>query len=183
MMSNLLYPFLVGSDIGCGIAVFPCWPRHRAPERIAARFPDLDLPLDRVRDADDPAWDVVGDADTPLPGGWSEGLATVGRGNHFVELARVDAVLDAVRAQTLGLAAGDLLLIVHSGSRGLGERILRSHTELYGAEPAVDPAAYLAAHDDAVRWASLNRGYWRAESCGPSGRRSQSQLSMSATIG
>ncbi|MGH3746469.1 MAG: RtcB family protein, partial [Micromonosporaceae bacterium] len=46
---------------------------------------------------------------------------------------------------------------VHSGSRGLGERILRAHTEVHGAGPAADPAAYLAAHDDAVRWGSLNR--------------------------
>jgi len=46
---------------------------------------------------------------------------------------------------------------VHSGSRGLGERILRSHTEQHGAGPAADPVAYLEAHDAAVRWAALNR--------------------------
>jgi release factor H-coupled RctB family protein len=28
---------------------------------------------------------------------------------------------------------------------------------VHGAGPAADPAAYLAAHDDAVRWGSLNR--------------------------
>lgn len=43
------------------------------------------------------------------------------------------------------------MLVVHSGSRGLGERILRAHTEVHGAGPAADPAAYLARHDDAVR--------------------------------
>jgi release factor H-coupled RctB family protein len=55
------------------------------------------------------------------------------------------------------LTIGDLVLIVHSGSRGLGERILRAHTELHGAGPAADPAAYLARHDNAVQWGSLNR--------------------------
>ena len=54
-------------------------------------------------------------------------------------------------------AAGDTVLIVHSGSRGLGQRILRAHTETHGAGPAADPEAYLAAHDDAVRWGHLNR--------------------------
>lgn len=49
------------------------------------------------------------------------------------------------------------MLVVHSGSRGLGERILRTHTEAHGAGAAPDPAAYLARHDDAVRWGSLNR--------------------------
>lgn len=154
MASTLLYPFLVGSDIGCGIAVFPLKLRRAVPERLAARFPDLDRALDPERDADDPAWAVVtGD----IPAGHVEGLGTVGRGNHFVELARIDTVFEPDHANRLGLAAGDLVLIVHSGSRGLGERILRSHTEVHGAGPAPDPETYLRMHDDAVRWGSLNR--------------------------
>ncbi|MFF0155546.1 RNA ligase RtcB family protein [Micromonospora sp. NPDC005203] len=154
MASTLLYPFLVGSDIGCGIAVFPIKLKRAVPERLAARFPDLDRALDRDQDADDPAWAVVqGD----VPAGHLDGLGTVGRGNHFVELARVDTVLDVRHASRLGLDAGDLVLIVHSGSRGLGERILRAHTEVHGAGAAPDPAAYLTRHDDAVRWGSLNR--------------------------
>jgi len=150
MTSTVLYPFLVGSDIGCGIAVFPIKLKRPVPEKLAARFPDLDRPPG----PDDPAWDALPAA---VPGGQTEGLGTVGRGNHFVELARVGDVLDPDRAGRLALAAGDLVLIVHSGSRGLGERILRQHTEVHGAGPAADPAAYLAAHDDAVRWGSLNR--------------------------
>ncbi|MFI1195007.1 RNA ligase RtcB family protein [Micromonospora sp. NPDC020750] len=154
MASTLLYPFLVGSDIGCGIAVFPLRLRRAVPERLAARFPDLDRALDPERDADDPAWAVVtGD----IPAGHVEGLGTVGRGNHFVELARIDTVFEPDHANRLGLAAGDLVLIVHSGSRGLGERILRSHTEVHGVGPAPDPETYLRMHDDAVRWGSLNR--------------------------
>ena len=124
------------------------------PEKLAARFPDLDRALDPERDADDPAWAVV---EGDIPAGHVEGLGTVGRGNHFVELARIGTVFEPDHASRLGLAAGDLVLIVHSGSRGLGERILRAHTEVHGAGPAPDPAAYLAMHDDAVRWGSLNR--------------------------
>ncbi|MEO3744566.1 RNA ligase RtcB family protein [Plantactinospora sp. B5E13] len=154
MLSSVLYPFLVGSDIGCGIAVFPIRLKRVVPEKLAARFPDLDRALDPERDADDPAWAVL---DGEIPAGHVEGLGTVGRGNHFVELARVGTVLEPDHADRLGLAAGDLVLIVHSGSRGLGERILRAHTEVHGAGPAPDPAGYLAAHDAAVRWGSLNR--------------------------
>ncbi|WP_412540098.1 RNA ligase RtcB family protein [Longispora sp. K20-0274] len=150
MASTVLYPLLVGSDIGCGIAVFPISLKRVVPEKLALRFPDLD----EMPDADDPAWDVL---DGEVPGGHLDGLGTVGRGNHFVELARVGAVLDAGHADRLGLAAGDTVLIVHSGSRGLGEQILRAHTELHGAGPAADPAGYLAEHDRAVRWGSLNR--------------------------
>jgi len=150
MASAVLYPHLVGSDIGCGIAVFPIGLKRAVPERLAGRFPDLD----REPDPDDPAWDHV---DAAVPAGHRDSLGTVGRGNHFVELARVGTVLHAGHAARLGLAPGDLVLIVHSGSRGLGERILRSHTEVHGAGPAADPADYLARHDEAVRWGSLNR--------------------------
>ena len=154
MTSTVLYPLLVGSDIGCGIAVFPIKLKRAVPAKLAPRFPDLDRALDPDLDAGDPAWAVLAGE---IPAGHVEGLGTVGRGNHFVELARVDTVLEPGHAGRLGLAAGDLVLIVHSGSRGLGERILRAHTEAYGAGPAPDPAAYLAMHDDAVRWGSLNR--------------------------
>jgi len=154
MTSTVLYPHLVGSDIGCGIAVFPVRLRRVVPEQLAGRFPDLDRPLDPERDADDPAWAVV---DGDIPAGHTEGLGTVGRGNHFVELARVQSILDPGHAARLGISARDVLLIVHSGSRGLGERILRDHTAAHGAGPAADPEAYLARHDAAVRWGALNR--------------------------
>lgn len=152
MVSTLLYPLLIGSDIGCGIAVFPIKIKRPVAEKLATRFPDLDRAL--RPDDDDPAWSAI---EHDIPAGYLEGIGTVGRGNHFVELARVETVLDSEHAARLGLVAGDLVVIVHSGSRGLGERILRSHTEVYGAGPARDPAAYLARHDDAVRWGSLNR--------------------------
>jgi release factor H-coupled RctB family protein len=145
MSSTVLYPHLVGSDIGCGIAVFPINLKKAVPERLAGRFPDLDQPLHP---------DEVGEE---IPGGHLDSLGTVGRGNHFVELAKVRAVPGPDHAARLGLATGDLVLIVHSGSRGFGERILRSHTEVLGAGPAADPADYLARHDEAVRWGSLNR--------------------------
>ena len=145
MTSSILYPLLVGSDIGCGIAVFPVRLKRADPEKLAARFPDLDRPVD-------PA-----DVEEEIPAGWTAGLGTVGRGNHFVELARVDSVLAPERAARHRLTSGDLVLIVHSGSRGLGEQILRAHTEAHGADPATDPTTYLAAHDEAVRWGSLNR--------------------------
>lgn len=154
MASSVLYPYLVGSDIGCGIAVFPIRLKPTDPTRLAVRFPDLDRPLDPSRDAGDPAWTV---APADIPAGHTEGLATVGRGNHFVELARVETIVDSGHAQRLGLSAGELYLIVHSGSRGLGERILRAHTEVHGAGPAADPDTYLKQHDEAVRWGSLNR--------------------------
>ena len=150
MSSSVLYPHLVGSDIGCGIAVFPVGLRRVVPERLARRFPNLDVPPENG----DPVWEIV---DLELLDGVPDGFGTVGRGNHFVELARIDTLENQQHADRLEVATGDLVLIVHNGSRGLGERILRSRTERHGAGPAVDPQQYLAAHDAAVRWVGLNR--------------------------
>jgi release factor H-coupled RctB family protein len=52
-------------------------------------------------------------------------------------------------------------VLVHSGSRGLGETILRAHVDEHCANGvAADSAAgeeYLRGHDFAVRWAKANR--------------------------
>ncbi len=51
------------------------------------------------------------------------GLATIGGGNHFVELQVVEEVLDRRRAYALGVRAGQLAFMIHSGSRGVGKHI------------------------------------------------------------
>jgi release factor H-coupled RctB family protein len=88
-------------------------------------------------------------------------LGTIGGGNHFAELQTVERVVDAAQFKELGLGKQQLVVLVHSGSRGLGESILRAHVARHfgnGVE-AESPAAaeYLAGHDFAVRWAAANR--------------------------
>lgn len=50
-------------------------------------------------------------------------LATLGGGNHFIELQVVDSVLDEAVAEEFGLFAGQFAIMLHSGSRGLGHQI------------------------------------------------------------
>jgi tRNA-splicing ligase RtcB (3'-phosphate/5'-hydroxy nucleic acid ligase) len=50
-------------------------------------------------------------------------LGTLGSGNHFAELQVVDEVLDGRTAHAFGLAAGNLTVLLHSGSRGLGYQV------------------------------------------------------------
>jgi tRNA-splicing ligase RtcB len=50
-------------------------------------------------------------------------LGTLGGGNHFLELQRVDAVFDAAIAQSFGLFLGQLTVLLHTGSRGLGHQV------------------------------------------------------------
>lgn len=47
-------------------------------------------------------------------------LGTPGAGNHFVELQVVDAVFDRHAAFAAGLAVGDVVVMIHSGSRDVG---------------------------------------------------------------
>ncbi len=50
-------------------------------------------------------------------------LGSLGSGNHFCELGRVAEVFDPDVAQAFGLEAGQLTLMIHSGSRGFGYQI------------------------------------------------------------
>ncbi len=53
----------------------------------------------------------------------SDELGTVGSGNHFVELQVVEEVYDEEKAQALGVREGQVLIMVHSGSRGFGHQV------------------------------------------------------------
>jgi tRNA-splicing ligase RtcB len=51
------------------------------------------------------------------------GLATIGGGNHFVEIQVVEAVEDRATAYAWGVREGQLAFMVHSGSRNVGKYI------------------------------------------------------------
>jgi tRNA-splicing ligase RtcB len=48
---------------------------------------------------------------------------TLGAGNHFLELQVVDEVVDEEAAAVMGIAEGDVCVMIHSGSRGLGYQV------------------------------------------------------------
>jgi tRNA-splicing ligase RtcB len=50
-------------------------------------------------------------------------LGTLGSGNHFLEIQRVEAVYDEEAAGLLGLYPGQVTVSIHTGSRGLGYQI------------------------------------------------------------
>jgi tRNA-splicing ligase RtcB len=50
-------------------------------------------------------------------------LGTIGSGNHFVEVQRVDEIFDETIARAYGLRAGGVTVLIHSGSRGLGHQV------------------------------------------------------------
>jgi tRNA-splicing ligase RtcB len=60
-------------------------------------------------------------------------LGTVGSGNHFVEVQRVERVLDESAAGAYGLTAGLVTVLIHSGSRGLGHQVCTDYVKLMDA--------------------------------------------------
>jgi tRNA-splicing ligase RtcB len=49
-------------------------------------------------------------------------LGTIGGGNHFAEVDRIDQIFDKETARAYGLAPGQLVVLIHTGSRGLGHQ-------------------------------------------------------------
>jgi len=111
-------------------------------------------------------------------------LGSLGSGNHFLELQVVDEVYDAATAQQFGLREGQVTVMIHTGSRGLGhqvctdflrstEQALRRYAitvpdrQLACAPMGSDEArAYLGAMRAAANFAFANRqvlAHWTRE--------------------
>ncbi len=54
-------------------------------------------------------------------------LGTLGSGNHFLEVQEVRSVLDASEAKAFGLEEGQVVVMLHTGSRGLGHQVATDH--------------------------------------------------------
>lgn len=178
-------PHLVGSDAGCGalfVALGKVKFGTSTERRLRAEFEvgtDALADVDREAVARD-AWregpkallrhdlpDVVHALADRLPfdtlcssgesptEGFGSALATIGGGNHFAEIAKVVAMTDTERASALGLRSGGLVLLCHSGSRGIGKLIAErwQRRSLRGCEIE----EYLQDLAGAVRFASTNR--------------------------
>jgi tRNA-splicing ligase RtcB len=57
-------------------------------------------------------------------------LGTLGSGNHFLEVQRVDKVFDENVAKTLHLHEGQVVVLMHTGSRGLGHQTCTDFLEV-----------------------------------------------------
>jgi tRNA-splicing ligase RtcB len=102
-------------------------------------------------------------------------LGTLGAGNHFVELQQVDEVFDNTLAERFGLRRGQITVLIHTGSRGLGHQVCTDYVRAFDAKladygivlpdrqlscaPASSPDGqrYLAAMAAAANFAWANR--------------------------
>jgi tRNA-splicing ligase RtcB (3'-phosphate/5'-hydroxy nucleic acid ligase) len=57
-------------------------------------------------------------------------IGSLGSGNHFLEVQAVDKIFDAAAAARFGLAQGQVCVMIHCGSRGLGHQICSDHVQI-----------------------------------------------------
>jgi tRNA-splicing ligase RtcB len=50
-------------------------------------------------------------------------VGSLGSGNHFIEIQRVSEIYDTTAARAMGLELNQAVIMIHSGSRGLGHQI------------------------------------------------------------
>lgn len=102
-------------------------------------------------------------------------VGSLGSGNHFLEVQAVDEVYDENAAAAFGLRAGQVCVMIHCGSRGLGHQVCTDHVRVmdralgtYGIElpdrqlacaPVDSPPGrdYLGAMAAAANYARANR--------------------------
>lgn len=103
-------------------------------------------------------------------------IGTLGSGNHFLEIQKVDKILNLKTAKTFGIThEGQVMVMIHCGSRGYGHqvcsdylRVMESAIKKYGItvpdrELACAPGTSLEAHNYyqamacAVNYAFVNR--------------------------
>jgi tRNA-splicing ligase RtcB len=59
-----------------------------------------------------------------------EQLGTLGAGNHFLEIQVIDTIYDDAVARVFGLFDGQVTVMIHTGSRGLGYQVCDDHLKI-----------------------------------------------------
>ncbi len=60
-------------------------------------------------------------------------LATLGSGNHFLEIQYVEKIHDSAAARVFGIEEGQVVVLIHCGSRGLGHQVCTDYLAQMGA--------------------------------------------------
>ena len=147
LSKSSFYPHLIGNDIGCGMGLFETDVKLKKykQDKWVTR-------LNHIRQLSDLYMMNPYEEESPILE-----LGTIGSGNHFAEFQCIHEVVNEDLFEQLGMKKDKIFLLVHSGSRGYGEKILRAHLKPEGILKGSDEAkAYLEKHDKALLWARRN---------------------------
>lgn len=145
LTKNTVYPQLLGGDVGCGMALFRTsvtlkkYKREKWMQKLENVHGLENIPLTQPAES------------CPM-----RSFDAIGSGNHFAEFQVADDITDQDFLLKAGIEKGDILLLVHSGSRDLGQKIAREF-EGRASLSCEDADAYLSRQNEALRWAKSNR--------------------------
>lgn len=157
-----IHPPLIGSDIGCGMAWYKTKLSRNHVDgdkgrKIAEKLRGLEGPWRTQTDRKQWLQDDLGSFSAGEE--WDRSLGTIGAGNHFAEVQVVESI-SLSTTDNPGLHENDVVLLVHSGSRGYGGSILKkyaSESHISLEEDSAQMEEYMKEHDQALRWAKANR--------------------------
>lgn len=162
-----IHPPLIGGDIGCGMAWYKTVLTRSNVEgdkgrKIAEKLRGLEGTWRTQKDREVWLRDDASSGNASAGEEWDASLGTIGAGNHFAELQVVEESSHhegSVDPQHQ-LHEGEVVLLVHSGSRGYGGDVLKRYTadgRISMGEDEPIAKDYLAEHNRACNWASRNR--------------------------
>jgi tRNA-splicing ligase RtcB len=111
-----------------------------------------------------------------------EQLGTLGSGNHFLEIEVVQEIFDEQAAAAFGLGKGQIVVMVHTGSRGLGYQICDDYLALMVKHQS-ETGIVLPDRQLACTYLSSQRGknYLAAMACGANYAWANRQILMHLT--
>lgn len=145
-VKDKIYPHIIGNDIGCGMTLFNTRIKNKQfkKDRWVTK-------LNNIRSLEDLDYEI--ELNNPI-----KSFASLGGGNHFAEFQVVNEIFMEDEFLKITDDKSQILLLVHSGSRDYGQRILNKFHTFEGISSDSDRfEAYLKEHDTALFWAEKNR--------------------------
>lgn len=146
LSKDRIYPHLIGGDIGCGMSLFlvPIKSKKIKVERFVKYLEQIES-LDEV------------DLEHKHLG---YHLGSIGKGNHFAELHKVNKIEDKTIFEGLNLDENALYVLIHSGSRAFGQIIFDKVAGKYNPSEGLseeEAKTYLEGHNKALIYAQQSR--------------------------
>jgi tRNA-splicing ligase RtcB len=110
--------------------------RHGCEYLIGSMGQGLPEDLDRIESRGTLAGADPGAVSARAKARGADQLGTLGSGNHFLELQVVDEIFDAPAARAFGLFEGQVTVLIHTGSRGLGHQVCSDYVREMDAATA-----------------------------------------------
>ncbi len=141
---DIIYPYLVGNDIGCSISLYgtSCSKKKFRCEKIVKK-------LEEFMKSNDISTGVFN-------------KGTIGSGNHFGEFTSIAKVYCEETLKKANIDPEKIYLLVHSGSRGLGEYVLRKYIEEYNCQNGLNVGSegfvkYMTDYEKAIEFSRESR--------------------------